>query len=434
MLPAILLVICVGLFLYLFLEVMWFTASYEIKKIKRSLRDQAIKTRYKDAAPDAKMRSLLETRVNYFKRLPQKLKNQFMVRTALFMNHHSFEGREGLVVTEEMATLISATAVQLTFGLRDFYLDHFDTFILYPDIYASTATGALHRGETNVKGVIVLSWKHFEEGIATEADKLNLGLHELAHALDLSRLVRQGDPYFFKYFQKWLVVAEHGPDEVAESEQHFLREYAGTNPREFFAVSVEHFFEDPEGFSAELPLLYRHLTILLRQDPLRLKKFADPTPQWISNQPTPQQLAKKLLASDYNVFYGIGSILLPLLIIVLFMVVLRGEYGGQSIFMIAVSGIMFCGGCVDFFRRAKQIEIYEDFVIVRSVFTGGLLFRAAIDNLISIEYNSGDVRDVRFTYVEEGEVLQYSFYSRLDRNDFEKIKSAMENRDVLMTR
>ena len=72
--------------------------------------------------------------------------------------------------------------------------------------------------------------------------------------------------------------------------------------------------------------------------------------------------------------------------------------------------------------------------MVRSVFTGSLLFQAAIDNLISIEYNAAEVRDVRFTYVEEGEVLQYSFYSRLERNDFEKIKLAMENRDVLMTR
>lgn len=72
--------------------------------------------------------------------------------------------------------------------------------------------------------------------------------------------------------------------------------------------------------------------------------------------------------------------------------------------------------------------------MVRSVFTGSLLFQAAIDNLISIEYNAAEVRDVRFTYVEEGEVLQYSFYSRLERNDFEKIKTAMENRDVLMTK
>lgn len=434
MLPAILLFICVGLFLYLFLEVMWFTASYEIKKIKRSWRDQAIKTRYKDAAPDAKMRALLESRVEYFKRLPPKLKNQFMVRTALFMNHHSFEGREGLEVTEEMATLISATAVQLTFGLRDFYLDHFDTFILYPDIYTSTATGALHRGETNVKGVIVLSWKHFEEGIATEADKLNLGLHELAHALDLSRLVRQGDPYFFKYFQKWLVVAAHGPDEVAESEQHFLREYAGTNSREFFAVSVEHFFEDPEGFSAQLPLLYRHLTILLRQDPLRLKKFADPTPQWISNRVDHQKIGNKLIDSDYSHFYGLTSVGLPLFLLLLFLFLTRGNFDGEFAFMYSVGGIVLFGGCIDFYRRAKQIEIYDDFVLVRSGFGGGLLFSASIENIISMEYNLNNVKDIRIIYVEEGEVKQYSFYSHLSREDFENLKPAMANKDVLMTR
>ena len=413
---------------------MWFTASYEIKKIKRSLRDRAIKSRYRDAAPDSKMRALLESRMIYFKRLPPKLKQEFMVRTALFMNHHSFEGRDGLVVTEEMATLISATAVQLTFGLTDFYLEHFDTFILYPDIYTSTATGELHRGETNVKGVIVLSWKHFEEGIATEEDKLNLGLHELAHALDLSRLVRQGDPYFFKYFLKWLLIAEHGPDEVVESEKHFLREYAGTNPREFFAVSVEHFFEDPEGFAAQLPALYRHLTVLLRQDPLRLKKVADLTPQWTSNQPTTQQLSQKLADSNYSHIDGLGSILLPLMIILIFIFLTGGNFDGESTFMMTVFGAVFIGGFVDFYRRARQIEIYKEFVIVRSGFSQQLLFCAAIENIISIEYNLNDVRDIRITYVEEGQVMQYSFYSRLDQKAFHKLKSLMENKDVWMTK
>ena len=39
---------------------------------------------------------------------------------------------------------------------------------------------------------------------------------------------------------------------------------------EFFAVSIEHFFEDPKGMVKNIPDLYETLKILLNQDPLVL--------------------------------------------------------------------------------------------------------------------------------------------------------------------
>lgn len=423
--------IAVSVFLYLFLDVIWFTLRFEGEKLFRSLRMARIRYGYRDARADEGLHLLLVRRLPYYRQLPRALQHRFLVRTALFMNRHRFEGREGLEVTREMALLVSAVAVQLTFGLRHFYLDHFDTIILYPDIYLSRATGALHRGETNLKGVIVLSWKHFEEGLAVETDKISLGLHELAHALDLSRLVKDADPYFFHYFKKWRMVAEHGPDEVNANGAHFLRGYAGANEREFFAVCVEHFFEDPEGFARQLPVLYRHLATLLRQDPLRLQQEDDPTPRYISNRPDGLQLQHKTAEVRWHLLRGVSALLLP----VAFVLVLVVKFEGQPMLPVFLVGgsIVVVGGTVDYFRRAKTIELYAGFLLIRSAISGKVLCQAAIDNIISIEHNRNKVKDISITYVEEGRLLRYNFYSHLDQTAFAGLKKHFHNRDVLMS-
>lgn len=109
------------------------------------------------------------------------------------IKHKEFIAKENLEITEEIKILISASMVQLTFGLRDFVLPDFHTFIIYPGVYKSPSTGILHRGETSMKGYVVLSWEHFMQGYENSEDKINLGLHELAHALDLSRIVKSAE-------------------------------------------------------------------------------------------------------------------------------------------------------------------------------------------------------------------------------------------------
>ena len=49
---------------------------------------------------------------------------------------------------------------------------------------------------------------------------------------------------------------------------NMLDRYAATNYNEFWAVSVETFFEKPFQMKQEMPVLYRGLCQLLRQDPL----------------------------------------------------------------------------------------------------------------------------------------------------------------------
>ncbi|MCF8368193.1 MAG: zinc-dependent peptidase [Bacteroidales bacterium] len=50
-----------------------------------------------------------------------------------------------------------------------------------------------------------------------------------------------------------------------------FRRYAQFNEQEFFAVAMENFFEKPENFKQELPILYNLLSGMLNLDPLSKK-------------------------------------------------------------------------------------------------------------------------------------------------------------------
>ncbi|MBK9639057.1 MAG: zinc-dependent peptidase [Bacteroidetes bacterium] len=140
---------------------------------------------------------------------------------------------------------------------KEFVLPDFRTFIIYPGVYNLHQLGPTSRNK--YEGICYLSWQHFIEGYENSEDKINLGLHELAHALDLSRIVKSADPHFYEYFLKFQTVSSDVFYDVGELDHHFLRKYAGANEREFFSVCVEHFFEDPVGFKSNLPKIYEHL-------------------------------------------------------------------------------------------------------------------------------------------------------------------------------
>lgn len=211
----------------------------------------------------------LLNRFSYFNNLSTEGKDRFIERVLRFMHGKTFEGSMGLNVTREMEVLISASAIQLTFGLRDYDLSHYHTIRIFPEPFYFRLLEKYMKGGASQGGIIYFSWKDFLEGYANPLDKYNLGLHEMAHALKLD--VEHGfhyDDKFGNYLDKWQEVALPEFERLQRGEHSFLRSYGGTNMHEFFAVCIEHFFEDPAGFCKNLPDLYNHLSYLLNQDPL----------------------------------------------------------------------------------------------------------------------------------------------------------------------
>ena len=110
------------------------------------------------------------------------------------------------------------------------------------------------------------------EGFLHAEDAVNLGLHEMAHALRLENMIRNEEFGFFERatlmkFDAW---AQRICYDLETLNATFFRPYACTDTHEFFSVAVENFFERSTRFKEELPELYTILVQLLRQDPVEL--------------------------------------------------------------------------------------------------------------------------------------------------------------------
>ena len=168
-----------------------------------------------------------------------------------------------------MPILISAVAVQLTFGIEKFHLNYFKNIFVLKDDYHYGFYSRPFQGHVDHSG-IYLSWDNFVKGIHGLTANCNLGLHEMGHALTYVNFITQTeeDKHFKKEFKNFSKVARPIFEDMQQGGKNILGDYAGTNYHEFWAVSVEIFFENPIRMRHELPELYNAMRRLLKQDPV----------------------------------------------------------------------------------------------------------------------------------------------------------------------
>jgi Mlc titration factor MtfA (ptsG expression regulator) len=214
----------------------------------------------------------------YYKMLKPSDKTIFEKRVQKFINQKQFISRGMDRVTDEMKALIAGSAIQLTFGLPSVYFAHFKKILIYPDDYYSKISRRYHKGEVNMGGMIVLSWKNFAEGYIDNDDSRNLGLHEMAHALRLENAISNEEYGFLdsEVLKSWTDLCYREIERMDQGESDFFRAYATTNSQEFFAVAIENFFERPQQFIAYHPLMYNTLAQMLNQDPLKIRHSFQP--------------------------------------------------------------------------------------------------------------------------------------------------------------
>lgn len=211
--------------------------------------------------------SILNNQFTFYKKLNNKQQQHFEHRVASFIIDKTFIGREGLQITDEIKVLISATAVMLTFGFRDFYIGLIDKIFVYPNKFYSNANDEYHKGELNPRlNAMVISWEHFEEGFDIANDNLNLGIHEFTHAIHLNSMKeRDVSSTIFKDSFKEMTdyLSENKPlrDKLIASK--YFRDYAYTNHFEFLAVLIESFIETPVEFRNQFPRIYAYIKQML---------------------------------------------------------------------------------------------------------------------------------------------------------------------------
>lgn len=204
----------------------------------------------------------------YYKSLTQAGKDRFLYRVLLFMEYKEFRYID-IEPEERMPLLISAAAVQLTFGLDHFLLDYFKDIYILKEHYRFGLYNVPFEGHVSEEG-IYLSWSNFIREFMDYSDGQNVGLHEMAHALVyVNFTVGEGrDDAFHDKFKNFSVIARPVFQRMQAGDRTVLDPYAATNYQEFWAVCIETFFERSVVFKTDLPELYHGLCSLLNQDPL----------------------------------------------------------------------------------------------------------------------------------------------------------------------
>ncbi|RPD93404.1 hypothetical protein EGM88_12950 [Aureibaculum marinum] len=218
-------------------------------------------------------RAIIAENFSFYNNLSIIDKRYFEHRVLRFIDSHNFIGRDGVVVTKKMELLIASTAVMLTFGMRRYLFSQFENIVIYPKNYRSKVTNKRHQGETNPRlGTIVFSWDDFMNGIEIEDNNLNLGLHELTHALHFSFLKEKSftSVVFLDHFSALLERLKDKKLQRKIVESGYLREYGFSNQFEFLSVVVEHFFETPHEFNQKLPEVYKMVKRMMNLDTLKM--------------------------------------------------------------------------------------------------------------------------------------------------------------------
>ena len=218
---------------------------------------------------------IIECHSTYYQKLPQKSKALFRKKVLYFLHGHNFIPKKNVVITDEIEMYICAAAAQITFGLPLLKLPRFRDILVFPSKYYNKTTKHHHVGEVNAGGAIVLSWEHIVKGFDNPHDGFNVALHELAHALRLEdyypneehNFLEQEDINYMHY------LFEKMKKESRSGKKMFIRKYAFSNLEEFFAVSVEYFFEQPRELKSEMPQLYQCISNILKQDTVYLEEM-----------------------------------------------------------------------------------------------------------------------------------------------------------------
>jgi Mlc titration factor MtfA (ptsG expression regulator) len=204
-----------------------------------------------------------------------------------------WEGCRGLELTDEMRVNIAALMAILILGFDDFYFDHVQTILVYPDEYVvkqerGLGGGALieedseRLGEAHYRGPVILSWRDIEEHVPGHGN--NLVFHEFAHQLDMLNGAADGTPILQTddLAARWAKVmnAEYRRLQRAERSHRetLLDPYGASDPAEFFAVTTECFFDAPHEMHEVYPALYELFRDYYRQDPARWPPFPEVRP------------------------------------------------------------------------------------------------------------------------------------------------------------
>ena len=230
--------------------------------------------------------ALIQRHVVFFRRLSASDRAELLGHVQIFLAEKRFEGCGGFTITDEVRVTVAAQACLLLLHRKTDYFPELLTILVYPLTYMVEEKrqvgehfweeGTVSRlGETGRRmGSLVLSWDAVKYGAADPSDGKNVVLHEFTHQLDFENHAADGMPSLATREQQlaWAAVMRSEFASLRAADESgiptLLDTYGAKDPAEFFAVSVEAFFELPRALRARYPKLYEQLRNYFQQDPV----------------------------------------------------------------------------------------------------------------------------------------------------------------------
>jgi MtfA peptidase len=212
------------------------------------------------------IRTVLTKRFAFYNTLNSERKIFFVQRVLKFIKTKDFKihDKNGF---KEMPILLAATAIQLSFGLEDYLLPHYKNIHIFPAEFLGLDPSIRFLVGNVSKNNINISWKHFLKGYDSYNDGHNVGLHEMAHAYYCQFFIFDENENIFK--QNYKIFRSDIATTIAidkNSKEKLFSDNAYKNEQEFWAESVELFFEKPNELKNLYPSLYTKMSALLNQD------------------------------------------------------------------------------------------------------------------------------------------------------------------------
>lgn len=230
----------------------------------------------------AEDRELLAERVAFYRELDTEGRERFERMAAVFLDEVAVHGI-GCEATRSDRLLVAASALIPVFGFPAWEYDGLAQVLLRPEHFDATfsegreealeALGMVADGGL-FSGTVVLSLPALREGFEHAHDGHNVGIHEFAHLVDGGSGSIDGLPPGMspQLAGPWVELVRSS---FAQREhERLLRAYGYSNHVEFFAVSSELFFENPDKLRRAKPELYDLLVKIYRQRPARRRKRA----------------------------------------------------------------------------------------------------------------------------------------------------------------
>mgnify|MGYP003769334237 FL=1 len=216
-----------------------------------------------------KDRSILSSKVQFYKDLSSDDKKKFEFRAVEFLENVKVSGVDAKV-TRGDELLVASGAIIPVFRFKDWQYTGINEVLLYPGGFNDSFQDGINDDGTDNMGMVgdgpldkkmILSKDDLHNGFKNPRSHTNVAVHEFIHLIEKETGATEGVPKLFAEGNdtaEWakLAKAEIGKINAGKSD---IIEYAAEDMQEFFATVSEYFFMDREMFRSKHPELYEFL-------------------------------------------------------------------------------------------------------------------------------------------------------------------------------